>query len=1552
MKIENFTTDTISAETSGISMSKQTSNDKIYPLTKQQQGLWIEWKLHPENTSYNTCVKVKLTGPMDKNRLGQALHDIVKYFDSLKVYFIEKKGVPYQCMKQEAVYFLDYEDISTDNLQETEEQKQQGLDYLSKKLNTPVDLKEFPIVRAALIKTAINTHYLIGMVPHMISDGRSAVLFLESLSIAYNEGYQGLETAYDPTKKNWDDYFNDSRTQLDEEKHALSKTHWQNRLLDANHYFDYSYGRKNQQVDDKQGHRVYFDISQELAKALKENTSKNKTTLFNVIVCAFSIFIHRYFALNDILIGYPVNIRPPGFKHLFGFFVNIIPVRIDLSGDPTYHELLGRVSASRKEDKRHQKFPALDIVSTIRETVTDFDGTMFNLSMAQTVSRIFNLHLEGITTQPLESEYNDVNDDLSLSYEILENGIGLWFEYRTSMFDRKFIEQAMNHIRLILEQMTTNPDLKLSQFKLNSAEEEAQLLTLGQAKNIASETSSIKSIQQLFEQQVTSTSQATALLFNADGNTLQATSSSQLNSSLLSEQKLSYQQLNERANQLAHHLIEKGIKPHSKIAVCLNRGPELITSLLAILKTGSCYIPLAPDYPRFRIEFILEDTNADLLIYNNETQSLCDDLKSSKSINSIYFNLNEEASQTHMYSDENPELNITEDALAYIIYTSGSTGKPKGVPILHKNVTPRLLFLHNELPLNTTDIMLQSTDFTFDVSVAEIFWPLISGASLALIEQDKNKDPGYLIDLIKQHQITTSCMVPSLLNALLSIAKNDDLNSLTRVLAAGEALAPSLRDNFYHMSQAELYNFYGPTEASIYSTFSYCEPHIQSSCIPIGKPLSDTQSYILDDNLQLQPKGVAGELYLGGVGIADGYLNRPELTEVAFIKNPFSNNPSDTLYKTGDLARYQEDGNIDFLGRLDSQVKIRGFRIELAEIETVLSGFESIKDVVIVTHGKGEEAKRLVAYYVSEKDLVTEDIKNFLSENIPSYMIPALFVKMDEIPRTNSGKLNRNKLPKPEQSIKRFTKFTPASTKIEKKLANIWSEILKIPTGKISIHDSFFDLGGDSLMAIQFVCAAEEKGLIFETSTLFDQRTISDLAAVSSKLTKVNVEQTHIEGEFPLSARQIKFFSDDFVNPNHWNRLFLFNVDKNISVKALQKSIDNLLMHHDALRVRFLQHDDESWIQQSSNCLPDKKVLFNYNLTQSAPENQSNEIIEYINQSNKNIRLNEAPLIQALYFKTSKNEGKLAIVAHHLLLDMVSSRIIFEDLMKGYEYARRGLKIKLAQKTSSLKQWTEYLHQYAHNADFTTDLNYWGQLATHPSPTIPTDFPLDNHSNIEASAKTITFETSHDCTKKLLKTIPANLGLKIQNILLASFLKMTQQWTNENEATVSICGHGRDSGQTDINLSRTVGWLNTVFPVRLVANSSTSNDDLAFVKDITEQLAQVPTRNMNYNILRYISKHPEITAHQNPQLFFNYVGQIDAIMPDKIPFKPTMDLQGITEIDDANHLGYLLYFEAGVIEEKLTIRLTYSQKLFTDKTVQMLSDNLMKTIETISNNLT
>ena len=1513
---------------------------KDYPLTKQQLGLWIEQRLHPRNTSYNTCVKVKLTGKLDVERFRNASRDVIQYFDTLKVYFVEKDGVPYQRIDDEVDYIPEYTDISQEEKTETLKMAIRAKEILSDKLHTAIDLTQFPIMRASLIKVAEEVYYFIGMVPHIVSDGRAAILYLESLSIAYNCGAQGLIDKYGKTRKNWQDFFKAGLHEIDPEVYNENKQHWKSRLKNANHYFDYSYGKLQVDPNDKRGERVYFDLSEGLSQKIKAHSKSQRTTLFNVFVCAFSIFIHKYFQRDDILIGYPINIRPAGYKHFFGFFVNILPIRVDMRGDPSYLELLSKIHQVRKEDKKHQKYPALDIVSDIRESLPDFDGRVFNLSMAQTVSRLFDLDLEGIDSQPLDSEYYDVNDDFSLSYELIEQRIGLWFEYRKALFDREFINQAMEHIESIIEQVLDFPERKLSEFQLLTVKQKLDIFRASQnIEKSISITRQKQTVVSMFELQAEKTPFDIAVVDN--------------------ENRFTYQELGRRANQLANKIEQASDGSQNAIAVSLERGIDLIVSLLAVLKSGNYYVPIPLHYPKKRVTHILNDAKVSVWVFDADS---CREIIRNNNTSAI---VAMDLSEVRLLKPENFDScfkNIDPSYRAYTIYTSGSTGTPKGVNVSHDNLTSRLQWLTEYFNFSNKDRVLQNTDFSFDVSVAEMFWPLVSGASLVIANQQKNRDAKYLLSVIQDEQITCCCMVPSLLRALINFDKNQQLSSIRQVLSAGEPLSTQLKNDFYANSSttnAKLYNFYGPTEATIYASFEKTSRDINQP-VTIGRPLGETSLFVLDKQLNILPTGVVGELYIGGSGIAEGYQSNIEQTRTAFINDPYSTNEINRLYRSGDLARYNFNGDLEYIGRVDRQIKIRGFRVELEEIESTILLCEDILDVAMVDYKIDNNQAQLVAYYVvrdeADKRSTLDRIKKYIDERLPNYMMPSLFIPVKKIPRLLSGKLDKLKLPAPLENITAGSEFRPATNDMEIALVNIWSGILSIDSSKISINSSFFDLGGDSLMAIQFVSVAESKGLYFDIGDLFEVRNIKFLALVAKHSPPVHNPNKEVSGSYPLLPRQVKFFEDNFINPHHWNRTFSFSLNHDLNLNAFALAVNAVLEHHENLRVKFLESEENGWQQ---HCEPiDKNIdlaskIFRYfNFADLEPHCQRKKITDSINHAHKEIKLSDCPLIRIVHFTTGKQKGHMAIVFHHLLLDMVSSRLIFEDLILAYEMARHKTVVKFPGKTTSVKKWVSHLIELSKQKDFSKSLSYWQKMPIEPQPSLPLDSKADKFEmqflNNEASARLKAFSLDVKSTQNILQDLTQITGMPIQDFLLASLFETISGWTGVNSMMVSTCGHGREINSEQFNLSRTVGWLNTVFPVHLCLPKNqliSELDSFEFLENIRQQLSKVPEDNIDYNILRYYLKHPKIIQHSTPNLFFNYVGQLDSLIPAGAPFTPSLDLPGLAGIDGNNHLCYQLYFEAGVIGGRLTFRLTYSENLFSDKTINHLVESLLNHIK-------
>ena len=1488
--------------------------DKQYPLTKQQQGLWIEQLLHPSNSSYNTCVQLRLTGPLEIIRFEMATRDAINFFDTLKVYFGSDAQGPYQRLKRNAQFDLRVKDISGGNQEETAAQEQQAKAILAEQLATPVDLTQFPIMRGLLVKTAHETFYFIGMVPHIVSDGRSAVLYLESLSIAYNRGAEGLVKAYGESRKTWEDYFAEGLAKIDSGWHQEAKEYWQKRLANANHFFDYSYGKVAPNNEDKRGRRKYFDLSAKMSLALKQHAKKNRTTLFNVFVCAFGIFVNRYFRIDDLLIGYPVNIRPRGYQHFFGFFVNILPLRVMMGDNPSYQQLLGEVTLGRKQDKKYQAFPALDIVAAVREMRQDFDGRLFNLSMAQTVSRLFNLQLDGIESEPLDTEYFDVNDDFSLSYELIEERIGLWFEYRQALFSDAFVAQAMQHIEMILQQILETPERRVTEFSLLSLT--ARNLVLSQAKGPELALDPSRNVCKLFEQ--------ICVRYPAEKALLSA------------HRSMTYTELNQRANRLANQLRCEGVQPGNIVALCLSHGQARIVAMLAVLKTGAAYLPIPADFPPRRTAPILRQAKAEFILFEAEALALGEiEVKAQPLLMGPII----ERSKAQPNSDL--DVNIGPEAMAYLIFTSGSTGTPKGVMVSHASLASRLQALQAQVRISSQERMLQSTDYSFDVSVAEIFWPLTQGAALVVEDfteaQSKRTNPARLLDIMQRHRVTLSCMVPSLLRSLLLLEPAQKWSSLKTMLAAGEPLDASLAEDFLRQSQSGLFNVYGPTEATIYAT---CQQVTLAGLgsLNIGRPIGDTHCYILNPQGELLPQGVVGELVIGGPGIAEGYVGEPQLSAEVFVCKPFA---SGRVYLTGDLARWTFEGEIELFGRKDHQVKIRGYRIELGDIENALLASPSVTDAAVIAEG-GETAKSLLALVATAGgEFASHRLKAELAERLPGYMLPAQIIRLDAIPRLPSGKLDRLALARCRTRLRSEAAKVPPQTSTQKKIADLWAQILPLDRDSISIETSFFDLGGDSLMAIQFVSLAQQQQLYFATADLFECRTIARLAKVAKTEEPATIETPrdpiNAAAPYPLLARQAKFFADNFSNPHHWNRNFSFELSAPLDPTRFRRALGALLKRHENLAVDFSQDEEGQWWQQRRAHIDLDDIFRVYALTECDAGARARRIVELTNQQNQRINLHRAPLLRALLFESDQDQGRLVLILHHLLVDMVSSRIIFEDLV--HLYLSDSKASLLSPRTASVSEFARHLQAPLKPARREAAWKYWGNLPRQAKPEMSKFLAQKNQ---EADALIRAFDFDPELTRQLLTRLPQDTDIPIQDLLVAATFYALNQWSGQSELVYATCGHGRD-GEEGFELGRTVGWLNTVYPVYLrgaLAGDANAEQTRQFVQSVKRQIDAVPKHNGDYNRLRYLLADEAFRQMVSPQVFFNYVGQLDAIIPPGVPFRPIQDLPGSAGIAPQNHLCYWLYFEVGVVAGRVTFRLTYSQRLFAENTVSRMVEQI------------
>ena len=844
-----------------------------------------------------------------------------------------------------------------------------------------------------------------------------------------------------------------------------------------------------------QGDLQTFVLNRDLSHKLRGLAKTEGTTLYVVLLAAFQLLLHRYSGQEQVIVGSPIFGRSESiYSTIIGHFVNMLVLKSTCTDNPTFTDFLSQVRQTVLGAIDHQDLPFPLLVEQLnikhdigRSPLFQVTFDMQRAGQSGDLSALFvpgsenvQVDLGGLLLGPYHMAQQLGQFDLGLQVLETEEVIPGTLKYSTDLFHEDTIRRMIGHYEILLEGITTNPQQQVSELTLLTEAERKQILVEWNATEVAYPQDVC--VHQLFEQQVARTPDAVAVRFE--------------------DQHLTYTQLNQRANQVAHYLRDQGMKPGSFVGVCMERSLEMVISLYAILKAGAAYVPLDPEYPSQRLTYMIEDAKPPLLL----TQRHLIDLLDQEHTQVIAVDTMWEV--LAKFDTENLEPLATIDDLAYMIYTSGSTGQPKGAMIPNRGIVNRLLWMQDEYHLNQADVVLQKTPFSFDVSVWEFFWPLLTGAQLVVARPGGHRDPVYLVNVVSEYDITTMHFVPSMLELFLDYGDVSSCTSLRRIICSGEALPIELQKRFFERLSCDLHNLYGPTEAAVDVTYWACDPLSQYHTVPIGRPVANTQIYILDRFMQPVPIGITGELYIGGVQVGQGYFGRPELTSEKFIHDPFSHDPNSRLYKTGDLARYLPDGNIEYLGRLDFQVKIRGLRIELGEIEAALERHPKVIQCITVVFQDKTGDKRLVSYVTSRdgNTLSPGDLREYLKADLPAYMLPTSIMILEAFPLTSNGKIDRRALPAPQQNQVPARTVSVPQTSTEALLADVWSHLLDV--AEISVFDNFFDLGGHSLQAIRFVAIVEEKMRYRLDPLVVRFQTLKQLAATIDLTTGKTLPET------------------------------------------------------------------------------------------------------------------------------------------------------------------------------------------------------------------------------------------------------------------------------------------------------------------------------------------------------------------------------------------------------------------------------------------------------------
>jgi amino acid adenylation domain-containing protein len=1038
-------------------------SEESSPLSHGQRALWFLYRLAPESAAYNLLYTARLHFQVDVAALQRSVQALVRRYPILTATYAMNDKEPVQRLHKDhevQVEVIDASSWSPDAL----------LQRLNDEGNRPFNLVQGPLLRVKLyIRSAQETIFSL-TIHHIVADLWSLNVLIDELRLLYNADRGGQPAQLPPAGAPFTDYVRWQSAMLTGQEGERHWRYWQHKLAGELPVLKLPTDRPRPTVQTCRGASHQFQLSAEMSQRLRRLAQAENATLYTLVLTVFELFLSRYAEQEELLIGTPMLGRNrPEDERTVGYFANPVVLRANLAGNPSFEDLLRQTRQTVIEAIEHQDYPFPLLVERLQPRR---DPGYSPLIQALFIWDKPEVQPPGQSQfEPFVIGQQGAPFDLTLTIFEVGDALSADFRYNVDLFDEATIARMGQHFQTLLDSIIAHPQERVLALPILTEAERQRILVEWNATQ--SYFPEYACIHQLFEDHVQRTPDAVAVVFE--------------------HQHLTYRKLNRRANRVAHALVAAGVGPDSFVGVAMERSVEMVVALLAVLKAGGAYVPLEPTYPRERLAYILQDAGLSILL----TQSKLRNLFAQNDLH--VFSLDADEDLPASYPDENPASAVPPTSSMYMIYTSGSTGRPKGVVNIHRAVNNRLYWMQQAYQLTQDDRVLQKTPFSFDVSVWEFFWPLLNGACLVVARPGGQQDPAYLTSLIQEQQITTLHFVPSMLQAFLDQPGVARCTSLKRVICSGEALSPELQKRFFAISNADLYNLYGPTEAAIDVTSWHCERAGDDKSVPIGRPIANTQIYILNRAMQPVPVGVAGELYIGGVGLARGYFNRPELTAEKFIRDPFSDQPGARLFKSGDLARYRSDGAIEFLGRIDHQVKIRGVRIELGEIEAVLAQHPLVKDVVVTAREDKQDNKRLVAYLVltqpDEQRIGIEELRAYLKEHLPQDMLPAAFVFLDAIPVSSNGKADRAALPVPDSTRPDLeTGYIAPRTEQEEQLVQIWSEVLGLDS--IGVQDNFFDLGGASIQSLQAVNKANEIGIPLTPEMLFEYQTIAELTSV------------------------------------------------------------------------------------------------------------------------------------------------------------------------------------------------------------------------------------------------------------------------------------------------------------------------------------------------------------------------------------------------------------------------------------------------------------------------
>ncbi|MRN52283.1 non-ribosomal peptide synthetase [Paenibacillus monticola] len=1453
-----------------------------YPCSSAQKRMYSLYEQDKHGVSYNLPNAMLVEGDLERVRIEDAFKQMINRHESFRTFFEIANETVIQKIKPNVNFEISYVELKSE--------RQEDIDQKIKEFIKPFNLEKSTLLRVELVKLSDNKHLLLWDTHHIVFDGFSAGLFMqEYMNIYRQEPLPELKYHYHDFAI-WEEKVKGSLEWKQKERFWLEQLAGEIPVLDL----PYDYTRPV--VKSFEGDSIDFELQGSICDDLNKLATETGTTLYMLLLSTYKILLSKYSGQEELIVGSVSEGRPHlDLQQTLGMFVNTFAVRTYPEGNKRYCDYLDEVKSYLLDAFDNQDYPIQSIPEKLLMQRDISRNPLFDTLFVLENMHIPAMKLEGMNITPVRMKSQTSKFDLSMIAEESVGKINFRLEYCTRLFKESSVERLKNHFIQLISDIVKHPDKLISELCMLAPGEEQQILNA--FNNTATEYPASKTVNQLFEEQVEKSPSGVALIFD--------------------KEEWTYQQLNRRSNQIARKLQSLGVRSEQPVGIMLDRGFDLIAAIIGILKAGAGYLPLDSDYPEERLHYMLSDSNCEIVL---TTLPFAD--KVNKSANLVFLDDPEIAA----CGEDNLVSMNTVDSLIYIMYTSGSTGKPKGVLVKHQNVV-RLVVNAEYMEFSSSLKMLQGSTTVFDASTFEIWGALLNGMSLCIVTKETMLESDKLHQVLKQQQIKTMWLTSALFNQH-ALEKPEMFADVKYLLVGGDVLSIQQIDAVQKMNQGlTIINGYGPTENTTFSTCFTINGGYEMS-IPIGKPISNSKAYLLDKYGKLLPIGVIGELYLGGDGVAGGYLNDSEKTREKFLPDPYA--LGKTIYRTGDLARWLPDGNLEFCGRKDQQLKIRGFRIETGEIEWHLMNYPSIKETVVISKEDRLGNKCLCAYFIASQEVNPAELRLDLLTKLPDYMMPSYYIQLESFPLTVNGKVDKQALPQPTEGMLSSSNYQEPRNKTEELLCKVWKEILA--SDQVGITDHFFELGGDSIKAIQLASRMKRYNLRVDVRDILIHPRINELSSYVLRLNH-EVEQDKVTGEVVLTPVQRWFFENQSLGRDHFNQSMMLYHEGQIDKELVFKVFQAILSHHDALRM-VVDDQGEEPSQLNRGIEYNWFDLYEFDC---CDEEDSRAFIERkADEIQQSIKLTEGSLVKVAVFH-EKMGTHLFIAVHHLVIDGVSWRILLEDIVMAYEQLSSGEVVKLPSKTHSFQAWAKQLKEYANSETLILELEFWNTMGNHHVSKLPMDYEFAEHITMDSDE--VQMQLSYSETEQLIKQCNKAYNTEINDLLLAALGLTLKKWTHEDNILINLESHGRENIFPNLDIGRTVGWFTSIYPVVIHMDNSTKIEDT--IISVKETLRKVPNKGIGYGILNYLTpaallkgSKPKVT----PEISFNYMGQFNQQELNHPRFKYSSYLTG-NEVSPYYGKRCNLDLNGIIKNNQFNMTISYSSRQFAKCTIEMLAES-------------